>query len=124
MVGAQKDYSSYNDVWIDPEAFCHILEIYQFPAMFKTADLLDAFTDFSEKGVEIHLVDRTHALAVFSCKSAALHALSLKHPLIRVRRLSNGTKKSKGKALKLAELLQPVNMRMHLDNAVTKTQHS
>ncbi|KAI1900776.1 hypothetical protein AGOR_G00053360 [Albula goreensis] len=115
---AQNDYSCYENAWVDPEACSHILEIYNISSMFRTQDLLDAYTDFSAKGLKIHWVDNTHALAVFSTKSAALQALSLKHPLIRARRLSDGTKQSKGKALRLAELCRPLNGR---PNAVPKT---
>ncbi|KAJ8285937.1 hypothetical protein GJAV_G00032670 [Gymnothorax javanicus] len=109
ILSAQNDYSCYeNDAWVDAEAFGHILEIYNIPSLFTSEDLLDAFADFSVKGLKIHWVDNRLALAVFSSKAAALQALSLKHPLIRVRKLSSGTKKSRGKALRLSEFLKPM----------------
>ncbi|XP_064210008.1 uncharacterized protein LOC135264916 isoform X3 [Anguilla rostrata] len=115
ILSARNDYSCYENVRVDAEAFGHILEIHNISPMFRTEDLLDAFAGFSARGLEIHWVDGTHALAVFSCKAAALQALSIKHPLIRARKLSSGTKKSKGKALRLSELLRPVNEEAQTD---------
>ncbi|XP_035235110.1 R3H and coiled-coil domain-containing protein 1-like isoform X1 [Anguilla anguilla] len=115
ILSARNDYSCYENARVDAEAFGHILEIYNISPMFRTEDLLDAFAGFSARGLEIHWVDGTHALAVFSCKAAALQALSIKHPLIRARKLSSGTKKSKGKALRLSELLRPVNEEAQTD---------
>lgn len=43
---AQNDYSSFENVWIDHNQFAHVIEIYAFPAMFKTNDLLDAFSEY------------------------------------------------------------------------------
>ncbi|KAJ8380043.1 hypothetical protein SKAU_G00008210 [Synaphobranchus kaupii] len=120
ILSAQNDYSCYRNAWVDAEAFGHILEIYNISPMFTTEDLLDAFADFSAKGLKIHWVDNRHALAVFSCTVAALQALSLKHPLIRARKLSSGTTKSKAKALRLAELLRPVNEEPQTDPTVSK----
>uniref|UniRef100_A0A7N6AER2 R3H domain-containing protein n=1 Tax=Anabas testudineus TaxID=64144 RepID=A0A7N6AER2_ANATE len=40
------DYSVYENVCINPDEFRHVIEIYDFPSMFKTDDLLDAFTDY------------------------------------------------------------------------------
>lgn len=42
----QNDYSGFESLWIDHNKFAHIIEIYDFPAMFKTDDLLDAFSDY------------------------------------------------------------------------------
>ncbi|KAJ8396977.1 hypothetical protein AAFF_G00013000 [Aldrovandia affinis] len=52
--------------------------------------------------------------------NSALRAFPMKHPLLRARTLSDGTKKRKGKALRLAELLWPVNDRLHADPNVDK----
>lgn len=43
---AHSDYSIYENVCIDLDGFGHVIEIYDFPAMFKTDDLLDAFTEY------------------------------------------------------------------------------
>lgn len=40
------DYSVYENVCINPAEFRHVIEIYDFPAMLKTEDLLDAFTEY------------------------------------------------------------------------------
>lgn len=120
MEHAHNDYSSFENVWINQDEFAHVIEIYDFPAIFKTEDLLDAFTDYSEGGIKIKWVDNTHALAVFSSESAALHALSLHHPLIKTRTLSDGSRKAKGKAVRQAEFLQPVKDRPQTDSAVAK----
>lgn len=40
------DYSVYENVCINPDEFRHVIEIYDFPPMFKTDDLLDAFTEY------------------------------------------------------------------------------
>lgn len=40
------DYSVYENVCMNPDEFRHVIEIYGFPSMFKTDDLLDAFIDY------------------------------------------------------------------------------
>ncbi|KAG7229741.1 hypothetical protein INR49_012537 [Caranx melampygus] len=40
------DYSIYENVCINADEFRHVIEIYDFPSMFKTDDLLDAFTEY------------------------------------------------------------------------------
>ncbi|XP_029006386.1 R3H and coiled-coil domain-containing protein 1 [Betta splendens] len=114
------DYSSYENVCVDHEGFGHVIEIYNFPPLFKTEDLLDAFTEYSEGGMKIKWVDNTHALGVFSSESAALHALSICHPLLKTRALSEGSKKAKGKAIRRAEFIQPVKERPRTDSAVAR----
>ncbi|CAJ1051548.1 R3H and coiled-coil domain-containing protein 1 isoform X1 [Xyrichtys novacula] len=117
---AQKDYSLYENVFINPDDLRYVIEIYNFPAMFKTDDLLGAFADYSEGGMKIKWIDNTHALGVFSCESAALHALSISHPLLKARSLAEGSKKAKGKAFRHAEFIQPVKERPRTDCAVAQ----
>ncbi|MCJ8742712.1 hypothetical protein PDJAM_G00085370 [Pangasius djambal] len=116
----QNDYSSFENVWIDHNEFAHVIEIYDFPAMFKTEDLLDAFSEYSEGGMKIKWVDNTHALGIFSSASAALQALSIRHPLLKTRTLSKASKKAKGKVARRAEFLQPVKERPRTDTAVAR----
>ncbi|XP_046717339.1 R3H and coiled-coil domain-containing protein 1 isoform X1 [Silurus meridionalis] len=116
----QNDFSTYENAWIEQDEFAHIIEIYDFPSMFKTDDLLDAFSEYSEGGMKIKWVDNTHALGVFSSASAALQALSIKHPMLKTRQLSQASKKSKGKVAKRAEFLQPVKERPRTDSAVAR----
>lgn len=40
------DYSVYENVCVNPDEFRHVIEIYNFPRLFKTDDLLDAFTEY------------------------------------------------------------------------------
>lgn len=114
------DYSIYENVIFDSEGFGHVIEIYNFPAIFKTEDLLDAFTEYSEGGMKITWVDNTHALGVFSSESAAVNALSIHHPMLRARPLAKGSKMSKGKAFRRAEFIQPVKERPRTDCAVAR----
>uniref|UniRef100_W5NEE6 R3H domain and coiled-coil containing 1 n=1 Tax=Lepisosteus oculatus TaxID=7918 RepID=W5NEE6_LEPOC len=117
---AQNEYSCYANVWIDPEEFGHVIEIYDFPAVLTTEDLLDAFAEFSKGGLKIKWVDNTHALGVFSSHSAALQALTIQHPLLKTRALSEASKKSKGKALRGAEFIQPVKERPRTDTEAAR----
>ncbi|XP_040014563.1 R3H and coiled-coil domain-containing protein 1 isoform X2 [Xiphias gladius] len=110
------DYSIYENVCISPDEFRHVIEIYDFPSVFKTDDLLDAFTEYSDGGMKIKWVDNTHALGVFS----TLHALSICHPLLKARALAEGSKKAKGKAIRRAEFIQPVKERPRTDCAVAR----
>jgi hypothetical protein len=48
------------------DEFSHVLEIYNFPAEFKTNDLCAVFSPYMKGGFEIKWVDDTHALGVFS----------------------------------------------------------
>ncbi|XP_062410918.1 R3H and coiled-coil domain-containing protein 1 [Sardina pilchardus] len=116
----QHDYSTFENVWLNEEDFSHVIEIYDFPAMFKTDDLMDAFTDYSGGGMKIKWVDNTHALGVFSNETAAAQALSIRHPLLKTRPLSKASKKSKGKAVRRAEFIQPVKERPRTDTAVAR----
>ncbi|MEQ2186224.1 hypothetical protein GOODEAATRI_026468 [Goodea atripinnis] len=114
------DYSVYENVFLNSEDFSHVIEIYDFPAVLKTEDLFDAFTEYSDGGMKIKWVDNTHALGVFSSEAAALHALSICHPLLKTRALSEGSKKAQGKAIRRAEFIQPVKERPRTDCAVAK----
>ncbi|XP_061584285.1 R3H and coiled-coil domain-containing protein 1 [Cololabis saira] len=114
------DYSLFENVSFNADDFRHVIEIYGFPAFFKTDDLLSAFADYSDGGIKIKWVDNTHALGVFSSEGAAIHALSIHHPLLKARALSEGSKKAQGKAIRRAEFIQPVKERPRTDCAVAK----
>lgn len=116
------DYSVFVDVCINInlDEFRHVIEIYDFPALFKTEDLLDAFIENSDGGMKIKWIDNTHALGVFSSESAAIQALALCHPLLKTRALAEGSKKAKGKAIRCAEFIQPVKERPKTDCAVAQ----
>ncbi|MEQ2205496.1 hypothetical protein XENOCAPTIV_000708 [Xenoophorus captivus] len=40
------DYSIYENVFLNSDDFSHVIEIYDFPAVLKTEDLFDAFTEY------------------------------------------------------------------------------
>uniref|UniRef100_A0A3B3SXJ1 R3H domain-containing protein n=1 Tax=Paramormyrops kingsleyae TaxID=1676925 RepID=A0A3B3SXJ1_9TELE len=117
---AHNDYSCYQNMLFSSDEFAHVIEIYDFPKLFKTEDLQDAFADFSEAGLRITWVDDTCALGVFSSESSAQQALSIQHPLLKARRLSEGSRKAKGKAFRRAEFIQPVKERPRTDTAVAR----
>lgn len=114
------DYSGYATIWLDQNEFSHVIEIYDFPFIFKTDDLLDAFVSFSEGGMKIKWINDTHALGIFSSQAAAEQALSLKHPLLKTRPLSEGSQKAKWKAIRRAEFIQPVKERPRTDTEVAR----
>jgi hypothetical protein len=68
----QSDYHAYQsriELMMSGAAndeFSHVLEIYNFPAEFKTHDLYAVFSPYMKGGFEIKWVDDTHALGVFS----------------------------------------------------------
>ncbi|XP_077581694.1 R3H and coiled-coil domain-containing protein 1 [Stigmatopora nigra] len=115
-----EDYSTYENVVISLEDYGHVIEIYDFPVIFKTDDLLDAFTEYSDTGMKITWVDDTHALGIFATQAAATHALSICHPRMKARSLTEGSKKAKAKAVSRAEFIQPVKERPRTDSAVAK----
>ncbi|XP_059925673.1 R3H and coiled-coil domain-containing protein 1 [Gadus macrocephalus] len=117
---AHNDYSPFETVLMNTTEFGHVIEIYGFPAVFKTDDLIDAFTDYSAGGMKITWVDDTHALAIFSSETAAHHALSINHPLLKTRTLSQASQQSKAKAGQRAEFIQPVKERPKTDSAVAR----
>ncbi|KAM4032045.1 coiled-coil domain-containing protein R3HCC1L isoform 2-T3 [Anomaloglossus baeobatrachus] len=96
---------------IDDLQLSHVIEIYGFPAEFKTEDLLRAFASYQKKGFDIKWVDDTHALGVFASPFAARDALSNKNPLVKVRPLSQATRASRAKARACADFLQPAKDR-------------
>ncbi|KAM4741646.1 R3H and coiled-coil domain-containing protein 1 [Anableps anableps] len=116
----RNDYAIYENVLLNSDDFSHVIEIYDFPPIFKTDDLLDAFAEYSDGGMKIKWVDNTHALGVFSSEAAAHHALSICHPTLKARALSEGSKKAQGKAVRRAEFIQPVKERPRTDCAVAK----
>ncbi|XP_060069532.1 uncharacterized protein LOC132549603 isoform X2 [Ylistrum balloti] len=107
------DYLSYKprDPDLSREDVGHVIEIYDFPPELKTEDLMSAFQQFKSKGFDIKWVDDTHALGVFNSVVAAQSALTLNHPLLKVRALSEAARQSKEKAKRCIEFLQPYKPR-------------
>lgn len=42
----RSDFSSFESASVQSDEFGHVIEIYDFPALFKTEDLMDAFTEY------------------------------------------------------------------------------
>ncbi|KAB7505779.1 Coiled-coil domain-containing protein R3HCC1L [Armadillidium nasatum] len=85
------------------EQYGHIIEIYDFPAAFQTQDLLTIFQEY--KNFDIKWVDDTHALGIFATPLLAADSLSLSHPFVKTRPLSQAIEASKLKAVRIAERL-------------------
>uniref|UniRef100_A0A8C5QDH9 R3H domain and coiled-coil containing 1 like n=1 Tax=Leptobrachium leishanense TaxID=445787 RepID=A0A8C5QDH9_9ANUR len=96
---------------MDDSEFSHVIEIFDFPAEFKTEDLMRSFANYQKKGFDIKWVDDTHALGIFSSPIPARDALSTKNPMVKVRPLSQATKASRAKARDCSEFLQPAKER-------------
>uniref|UniRef100_A0A8C5ICR7 R3H domain and coiled-coil containing 1 like n=1 Tax=Junco hyemalis TaxID=40217 RepID=A0A8C5ICR7_JUNHY len=96
---------------ISDDELPHVIEIYDFPADFRTEDLMRVFCSYQKKGFDIKWVDDTHALGIFSSPITARDALSTKHLMVKTRPLSQGTRASKAKARAFAEYLQPAKER-------------
>uniref|UniRef100_A0A8C7ZDK5 R3H domain and coiled-coil containing 1-like n=1 Tax=Oryzias sinensis TaxID=183150 RepID=A0A8C7ZDK5_9TELE len=86
------------DVELREDELSHIVEIYDFPADFKTEDLLKLFQCSQRGGFDIKWVDDTHALGLFSSPVAAREALRSKHQLMKVRPLNKSSPATKAKA--------------------------
>ncbi|PNF21696.1 hypothetical protein B7P43_G10330 [Cryptotermes secundus] len=93
------------------DEFSHVLEIYSFPAEFKTHDLYAVFSPYMKGGFEIKWVDDTHALGVFSSALVAAEVLATDHPFVKTRPLHEATPESRMKARRSAEFLQPYRAR-------------
>ncbi|NXI52334.1 R3HCL protein, partial [Chloroceryle aenea] len=98
----------------------HVIEIYDFPADFRTEDLLRVFCNYQKKGFDIKWVDDTHALGIFSSPITAHDALSMKHLMVKTRPLSQGTRASKAKARAYADYLQPAKERPETSAALAR----
>ncbi|XP_029465993.1 coiled-coil domain-containing protein R3HCC1L isoform X6 [Rhinatrema bivittatum] len=109
----QFNYYSYEPAELDlsDSYLPHVIEIYDFPPEFKTEDLLRAFSSYQKKGFDIKWVNDTHALGLFSSPIAARDALNTKHPMVKVRPLSQATRATKSKARSCADFLQPAKER-------------
>ncbi|XP_036395109.1 coiled-coil domain-containing protein R3HCC1L [Megalops cyprinoides] len=98
----------------------HIVEIYDFPGEFKTEDLLRTFQSYQQRGFDIKWVDETHALGLFSSPIAAKDALRSKHPLLKVRPLSQASATSKAKARGCSDYLLPAKERPQTSAALAR----
>lgn len=72
----KNDYKNYQEpINLDGEEFPHVLEVSNFPAEFKTQDLMMIFAEYKDSGYDIKWVDDTHALVVFSSSKVGTYRL-------------------------------------------------
>lgn len=62
---ADSDYRPYQSLEERSNDGECVIEIYDFPAEFKTSDLMNIFAAYRNKNFQIKWVDDTHALGVF-----------------------------------------------------------
>nr|XP_032632049.1 coiled-coil domain-containing protein R3HCC1L isoform X6 [Chelonoidis abingdonii] len=115
------DYSGWQpELDLSDSELPHVIEIYDFPQDFGTADLLRVFCSYQKKGFDIKWVDDTHALGIFSSPVAARDALSNRHVMVKTRPLAQGTRAAKAKARACADLLQPAKERPETSAALAR----
>ncbi|XP_052901409.1 coiled-coil domain-containing protein R3HCC1L isoform X2 [Anopheles moucheti] len=109
----QSDYKLFEtkQAVLNEEEFPHVLEVSNFPAEFKTQDLMMLFSQYKETGFDIKWVDDTHALAVFSSSKIAAEVLTAGLSFARVKPLAEATAESRSKARKCSSSLQPYRAR-------------
>ncbi|XP_018606570.1 coiled-coil domain-containing protein R3HCC1L isoform X1 [Scleropages formosus] len=108
------------EVELREDELSHIVEIYDFPAEFKTEDLLRTFHSFTQRGFDIQWVDDTHALGLFNSPIAAKEALRMKNPMMKVRPLSQASSTSKAKARSCSDYLLPAKERPQTSAALAR----
>ncbi|CAG0890953.1 unnamed protein product [Darwinula stevensoni] len=113
------EYEAKDPTFLEDD-LSHVLEIYQFPAEFRTEDLISAFSSLNNQGFNVKWVDDTHALGIFDNPVKATEALAVQHPLMKVRPLSKATQAAKNKAKKLAPFLQPMKPRPQTSAALAR----
>ncbi|KAK7930189.1 hypothetical protein WMY93_006584 [Mugilogobius chulae] len=113
-----RDYE--DDIDLTDDELSHIVEIYDFPAEFKTEDLLKLFHTNQQRGLDIQWIDETHALGLFSSPLAAREALRSKHPMMKVRPLSKSSSATKAKARSCSDYLLPAKERPQTSAALAR----
>ncbi|KAM4676978.1 uncharacterized protein O3C94_009295 [Discoglossus pictus] len=114
------DYSGFTEIQTDQGRFGHIIEVYGFTSELRTDDLIEPFTEYRDRGFCLQWVDETHALGIFSSPEDAYTASCRKHPSMKFRPLSQGTRQSKLLAQERAEFFQPYKERPQTDKAVAR----
>lgn len=118
MSGGDSDEDE--DIDLTEDELSHIVEIYDFPTDFKTEDLLKTFQSYQKRGFDIHWIDNTHALGLFSSPIAAREALRSKHPLMKLRPLSKSSSATKAKARSCSDYLLPAKERPQTSAALAR----
>ncbi|XP_037546119.1 coiled-coil domain-containing protein R3HCC1L [Nematolebias whitei] len=115
-----RDEEDEDDIDLREDELSHIVEIYDFPAEFKTEDLLKLFQCFQQRGFDIKWLDDTHALGLFSSPLAAREALRSKHPLMKLRPLSKSSSATKAQARSCSDYLLPAKERPQTSAALAR----
>ncbi|CRK99702.1 CLUMA_CG012998, isoform B [Clunio marinus] len=102
------------------EEFPHVLECSNFPAEFRTQDLMLLFSQYKESGFDIKWVDDTHCLVIFSSSKIAADVLTTSHSFVKLKPLNQATVESRSKAKKCAHSLQPYKQRPETCAALAK----
>uniref|UniRef100_A0A3B5ANM5 R3H domain and coiled-coil containing 1 like n=1 Tax=Stegastes partitus TaxID=144197 RepID=A0A3B5ANM5_9TELE len=123
--GARFDYYNMDgddddDIDLTDDELSHIIEIYDFPAEFKTEDLLKLFQCYQQRGFDIKWIDDTHVLGLFSSPIAAREALRSKNPLMKLRPLSKSSSATKAKARSCSDYLLPAKERPQTSAALAR----
>ncbi|MBN3295865.1 R3HCL protein, partial [Amia calva] len=117
------DYYNWSvepEIELREDELSHIVEIYDFPAEFKTEDLLRTFHSYQQKGFDIQWVDDTHVLGLFSSPIAAKDVLRSRHPMMKVRPLSQASQATKAKARGCSDYLLPAKERPQTSAALAR----
>ncbi|XP_032381338.1 coiled-coil domain-containing protein R3HCC1L [Etheostoma spectabile] len=114
------DREDEDDIDLTEDELAHIVEIYDFPAEFKTEDLLKLFQCYQERGFDIKWIDDSHALGLFSSPIAAREALRSRHPLMKLRPLSKSSSAIKAQARSCSDYLLPAKERPQTSAALAR----
>jgi hypothetical protein len=100
------------DVTITDEEYGHVIEIYDFPILFKNENIYSAFKEqIGHQNFDIKWVDDNHCLGIFSSSKEALNALQLNNSIIKTRPLSKSGPEARSKAQRLLNTLKPYKAR-------------
>lgn len=115
-----QDDEDDDDIDLREDELSHIVEIYDFPAEFKTEDLLKLFQCYQQRGFDIKWIDDKQALGLFSSPIAAREALRTKHPLMKLRPLSKSSSATKAKVRSCSDYLLPAKERPQTSAALAR----
>ncbi|XP_070776716.1 coiled-coil domain-containing protein R3HCC1L [Enoplosus armatus] len=115
-----RDGDDDDDIDLSEEELSHIVEIYDFPAEFKTEDLLKLFQCYQQRGFDIKWIDDSQALGLFSSPIAAREALRSKHPLMKLRPLSKSSAATRATARSCSDYLLPAKERPQTSAALAR----
>ncbi|XP_073510849.1 R3H and coiled-coil domain-containing protein 1 [Phyllobates terribilis] len=116
----QGDFSEFSEVQVDRGKYGHIIEVYGFSPELSAEDLMEPFKEYRDKGFCLELVDNAHALGIFSSPVEAFAASCQKHPAMKFRPLSQGSRQSKYRAYEKAAFKQPHKERPRTDTTVAR----